>query len=201
MNLASPLSDVVPGARAAILATLAQLAVPVTVRALSRHAGVSPQGTLQVVNDLAVAGLVDVRPAGRALMVSLNREHLAADAILQLASLRGRLIDRLKDELEGWRGLAGAWLFGSAARGDGHRGSDIDLLLVADATATAQWDAACAQLTTSVRAWTGNPVQLVEHTKSSFASLVRRKNPLIAALRADAIALTSRTARLLRGAA
>jgi predicted nucleotidyltransferase len=201
MDLASPLSDLIPGVRGAVLATLAQLAVPVTVRALARHAGVSPQGALQVVHELAEAGLLHVTPAGRALMVSLNRQHLAADAILQLAGLRGRLIERLAEELEGWRGLAGAWLFGSAARGDGHRSSDIDLLLVADGAVTDEWDTACAQLATTVRAWTGNEVQIVEHTKASFALLVRRRNPLIAALRADGIALTSRTARLLWGAA
>lgn len=191
----------VPGVRGAVLATLAQLAVPVTVRALARHAGVSPQGALQVVHELAEAGLVHVTPAGRALMVSLNREHLAAEAILQLAGLRGRLVEHLAEEFQDWPGLAGAWLFGSAARGDGHRGSDIDVLLVAEDSATDEWDAACAQLATKVSAWTGNQVQLVEHTRASFASLIRRKNPLIAALRADGIALTKRTARLLRGAA
>src|SRR5215210_5586516 len=102
MDLSSPLSDVVPGVRGAVLTTLSQLAVPVTVRALARHAGVSPQGALQVVHELADAGLVHVTPAGRALMVSLNREHLAAEAILQMAGLRGRLVEHLAEELGDW---------------------------------------------------------------------------------------------------
>lgn len=191
----------VPGVRGAVLATLAQLAVPVTVRALARHAGVSPQGALQVVNDLAAAGLVNVAAAGRALMVSLNRDHLAAEPILGLAALRGRLVERLAGELAGWSNLAGGWLFGSAARGDGDRRSDVDLLLVADKAPTEDWDEACARLTTLVTVWTGNPAQLVEHTRKSFALLVRQRNPLIASLRADGIPLTPGTALLLRGPA
>jgi predicted nucleotidyltransferase len=201
VDLGRPYADVIPGVRGAILSTLAQLAGPVTVRALARHAGVSPQGALQVVNELAAAGLVNVASAGRALMVSLNREHLAAEPILGLAALRGRLVERLRGELAGWSGLAGGWLFGSAARGDGGRDSDVDLVLVADKEQGEDWDEACARLTTLVRAWTGNPAQLVEHTQKSFASLVRQGNPLVAALRSEGIPLTPGTMRLLRGAA
>jgi predicted nucleotidyltransferase len=201
MDVGRPYGDVVPGVRGVVLATLAQLAVPVTVRALARHAGVSPQGALQVVNELAAAGIVTVAPAGRALMVSLNGDHLAAEPILALVGIRARLVDRLAGELAGWSNLAGGWLYGSAARGDGDLDSDIDLLLVADHTPDEAWDFACAHLTDRVRAWTGNPAQFVEHTRRSFATLVRRRNPLIAALRSDGIPLTPTSAELLRSAA
>ena len=46
MYLANPLEDVIPGARGRLLATIVQLEVPVTIRALARHAGVSPQTAL-----------------------------------------------------------------------------------------------------------------------------------------------------------
>lgn len=184
-----------------VLATLAELAVPVTVRALARHAEVSPQGALQVVNELAAAGIVTVTPAGRALMVSLNRDHLALEPILGLVGLRARLVGRLTSELAGWPNLAGGWLFGSAARGDGNLDSDVDLLLVAHGAHDEEWEAGCADLSTRVRAWTGNPVQLVEHTRRSFATLARRRNPLVVGLRAEGIPLTPTSAELLRGAA
>lgn len=201
MNVGRPYADVVPGVRGSALATLAHLAVPVTVRALARHAEVSPQAALQVVNELAAAGIVTVTPAGRALMVSLNRDHLAAESILGLAGLRARLVERLTGELTGWPSLAGGWLFGSAARGDGDTTSDIDLLLVADQSTDENWESACGRLASQVRAWTGNPAQLVEHTRRSFATLVRRRNPLIAALRSEGIPLTPTSPELLRGAA
>jgi predicted nucleotidyltransferase len=200
VDVGRPYADVVPGVRGSVLATLAQLAVPVTVRALARHAEVSPQGALQVVNDLAVAGIVTVTSAGRSLMVSLNRDHLAAEPILGLVGLRARLVERLTGELAGWSNLAGGWLFGSAARGDGDSTSDIDVLLVADHGPDDEWESSCARLASQVRAWTGNPTQLVEHTRRSFAALVRR-NPLIAALRSEGVPLTPTSPELLRGAA
>jgi len=199
MDIGQPLGDVVPGARGAVLATLAQLSVAVTVRTLARHARVSPQGALTVVNDLAAAGLVHVEPAGPSLMVSLNREHLAAEPVIALASLRARLVERLTAELDGWDDLAGAWLFGSTARGDGDRHSDIDLLVVATgALDRAPWAERVGRLADEVRRWTGNQVQLVEHTRRTFADLVRQDNPLVAALRSDGIPLTAKTRQLLR---
>ena len=199
MDIGQPLGDVVPGARGVVLATLAQLSVPVTVRALARHAGVSPQGALTVVNDLAAAGLVHAEPAGPSLMVSLNRDHLAAEAVIALTSLRARLVERLTAELAGWDDLAGAWLFGSAARGDGDRHSDIDLLLVATGGLDRErWVERVGRLADQARQWTGNEVQIVEHTRRSLAGLIRDDNPLVAAVRTDGIPLTPRTRQLLR---
>src|SRR3989442_13645961 len=126
MDIARPYTDLIPGARGLLLATLVQIETPVTVRALARHAGISPQGALRLVNELSATGLITTQPAGRALPVSLNREHIAADPLTALVSLRGRLVERLRTELGDWQQLAGAWLFGSTARGDGNPESDID---------------------------------------------------------------------------
>lgn len=202
VDVGQPFADVISGARGAVLATLVQLETPVTVRTLARHAGVSPQGALRVVNDLAGAGIVRVQPAGPSLMVRLNRNHLAAEPLIALVSLRARLVERLSAELAGWDDLAGAWLFGSAARGDGDRDSDIDLLLVGSRSIdTEEWERQTATLVDRLQAWTGNPVQLVEHTRRTFAGLVRQGNPLITALRTEGIPLTPKTRHLLRRAA
>lgn len=202
MDVGAPIADLIPGARGAVLSTLAQLAAPVTVRTLARHAGVSPQGALTLVNEFSRAGIVDVQPAGRSLMVSLNRDHLAVEPLVALVSSRARLVDRLTAELAGWEDLAGGWLFGSAARGDGDTDSDIDLLLVAGRSIDSdRWERQTANLVSRVPAWTGNPVQLVEHTRRSFAALVRANNPLVAAVRSEGIPLTPRTRQLLRSAA
>lgn len=202
MNVAHPCADVVPGPRGQLLATLAQLETAVTVRALARHAGISPQTALDLVHDLSDAGLTVAEPAGRALMVSLNRDHLACEPIIQLVALRQRLVDRLTAELDTWRELAGAWLFGSAARGDGGRSSDIDLLLVAhDTVDDVAWMEATADLRQQVRRWTGNEAHLVEHTRQTLARLIKRRNPLIAVLRTEGIALTEGSRPLLRSAA
>lgn len=170
-----------------------------TVRALARHAGVAPQTALTVINELSEAGIVSANPAGSARMVSLNVAHLAAEPLISLARTRARLVTRLTDELAGWNGLAGAWLFGSAARGSGDRESDVDLLLVAEnSTETASWAESAARIISDVHSWTGNPAQLVEHTTGSFARLVRDRNPLVDAIREDGIPLTPGSDALLR---
>jgi predicted nucleotidyltransferase len=202
MDLGSPVLDVYPGARGKLLATLAQLETPVTARSLARHAGVSPQTALDVVDDLSEAGVVQVRRTGGLALVMLNREHVLAEPVVMLARARGRLIQRLSGDLAGWRGLAAAWLFGSAARGDGDRDSDIDLFLVAEtAVDDAGWAAAIGRLAERVHAWTGNHAEIIEHPWGSFVRLVREDNALIAAIRADGIALTPDSRGRLRDAA
>ncbi|MGH9065423.1 MAG: nucleotidyltransferase domain-containing protein [Acidimicrobiales bacterium] len=202
MDVARPYADVIPGPRGRLLATLVQLETPVTVRALARHAGISPQGALGFVNDLSDAGLVLVARSGPALMVSLNREHIAAAPLGALVRVRGHLVEELRRELSDWPGLSGGWLFGSTARGDGGRESDVDLLLVADTTIDdGHWEEATARLRRRVHGWTGNRVQLLEHTRASFGHLVERRDPLTEALRRDGIPLTPGSRELLRRAA
>ncbi|HXZ65859.1 MAG TPA: MarR family transcriptional regulator [Streptosporangiaceae bacterium] len=200
MDVGRPLSDVVPGARGQLLATLVDLEEAVTVRALARHAGVAPQTALSVVNDLAAAGLVRTQRAGQAQLVSLNSGHVLAPPLIALARTKARLAELLRGELAGWAGLAGAWLFGAAARAGGDRGSVIDLLLVAStSTELPAWAEATDRLTRQVQHWTGNAVQLIEHSRGSFALLIRGGNPLVAAIRADGIPLTPGCQSLLRG--
>src|SRR5215469_1422726 len=202
MNLTRPLADVIHGPRAQLLATIVQIEAPMTVRALARHAGVAPQTALTVINDLADAGIVSAEAAGRAQMVSLNREHLLAEPLIALSRTRARLIDKLRNELAGWSGLAGAWLFGSAARGSGDRRSDIDVLLVADeSTQTTQWSGSTARLVDYVLRWTGNQAQLIEHSRMSFTELVRDENRLVTAIRQEGVALTPASVKLLKAAA
>lgn len=197
--LANPYEDVIPGARGRLLATIVQLEVPVTIRALARHAGVAPQTALTVVNELSEAGIVSVEHAGSAQMTSLNRAHLVAEPLILLCRTRARLVARLTDELTGWSGLAAAWLFGSAARGNGDRASDVDLLLVAERSIeTEAWADLTARVISEVRTWTGNEAQLVEHTTHSFAQLVRDRNPFVDAIREDGISLTPGSDALLR---
>lgn len=199
MDLSQPAADLWPGARGRALRTLVALEVPVSVRALARHAEVSPQAALELVNELAEVGLVHAERAGTAVMVALNREHLAAGPLIALVQMRARLISTLQDELSGWDDLAGAWLFGSAARGDGDRSSDVDLVLVAAGqTDSRAWLRRTAGLQVSVRAWTGNEPALIEYTRSQFDALVLERNPLIDALTAQGIPLWPTSRSLLR---
>ncbi|HYK66425.1 MAG TPA: hypothetical protein VEV45_00670 [Streptosporangiaceae bacterium] len=199
MDLGSPLADVIPGARGQLLAMLVQLEGPVTVRALARRAGVAPQTALTLVNELTAIGLVSAQRAGQAQLVSLNPSHTLVAPLVALTRSRERLIELLRSELSAWPGLAGAWMFGPVARGDGDRGSVVDLLLVAATTTeTAAWGDATGRLVRQVQSWTGNRVQLVEHSRGSFALAIRGGSPLITAIREDGVPLTQGSQSLLR---
>ena len=91
--------------------------------------------------------------------------------------LEGPLVRRLRERLSEWSELEGAWLSGSVARGDADGESDIDVLIVAEDLESSELHARVAQLQTDVRSWTGNELQLVEHSPESWRKLVRSKNP------------------------
>ena len=159
--------------------------------------GRRPGNASAVIGELIRAGLVGETVAGRSSMVALNRNHFAAGPVLALAGLRGVLIGRLRERLSAWPDLLGAWLFGSVARGDADSESDIDLLIVADDLRSAELHDRLAQLHTDVRSWTGNDLQVVEHSQASWRKLVRAKNPLVEQIRLDGIALDGDAASLL----
>ena len=150
-----------------------------------------------VIEELIQSGLVSETVAGRSSMVMLNRNHLAAGPLLALAGLRGELIRRLRERLSGWPDLHGAWLFGSVARGEAGRESDVDLLIIADDLESADLHERLSELQADVRTWTGNDLQLVEHSPTSWRKLVRSKNPLVEQIRLDGIALAGDAAALL----
>lgn len=189
MDLGSPVLDVTPTVRGALLEILVRLEKPVTRRQLAAAAGVAPGNASSVIQDLIATGLVTETPAGRSSMIMLNRSHLAAAPVVALVGLRGELIRRLRDRLSAYPDVLGAWLFGSVARGDADRSSDIDLVIIADDLHAPDLHERLARLHTDVRDWTGNDLQLVEHSRTSWDDLVRNKNPLIDQIRRDGIAL------------
>ncbi|CAB4566569.1 MAG: hypothetical protein F2534_10845 [Actinobacteria bacterium] len=197
MDLGSPVLDIAPAVRGALLQALARLEQPVTRRRLAAAAGVAPGNASAVIEELIRAGLVSETIAGRSSMVVLNRDHLAAGPVLALAGLRGELIRRLRERLSSWPELHGAWLFGSVARGDADGDSDVDLLIVADELQANALHERLSRLQADVRSWTGNDLQLVEHSPSSWRKLVRAENPLVDQVRLDGIALAGDAASLL----
>jgi len=197
MDLGSPVLDIAPAVRGALLQVLARLEQPVTRRQLAAVARVAPGNASAVIEELIQSGLVSETIAGRSSMVVLNRNHLAAGPVLALAGLRGELIRRLRERLAAWPDLHGSWLFGSVARGDADSDSDVDLLIVTDDLQSSDLHERLSRLQADVRSWTGNDLQIVEHSPSSWQKLVRAGNPLVQQIRQDGIALAGGTASLL----
>jgi predicted nucleotidyltransferase len=92
------------------------------------------QGTIsKAVRLLAELGVVTMRREGRKQYVSVNRDRLdKSDPVLAIPQSEFHkpvraFIDRVREDVEE---LVGVVLFGSVARGEADRASDIDLLVV-----------------------------------------------------------------------
>ena len=99
--------------------------------------------------------------------------------------------------LSQWPDLKGAWLFGSVARADAGEDSDIDVLLVVDDLESPDLHDRIARIQADAKSWTGNDLQLVEHSAVSWRKLVSAKNPLVAQVRLDGIVLVVHDTSLL----
>jgi predicted nucleotidyltransferase len=193
MNVSAPILDVVPGPRGLVLSALVRLSGRSTGRALANQAGVPSATTARILADLVEAGIAEATPAGKAMLYCLNRDHLTARGLVELAGLRFEFVKGVRDEIGGWaEAPLAAWLFGSTARGDGDRDSDVDLFFItAPNTDAGRWQEQLGGLAARVEAMTGNSVQIVEHTFESFRMLEASGSGLTKSLRVDGIELVS----------
>ena len=173
MELNRPLATITPTLDGDVLAVLAQHDATFTTgqlhRVLNRY---SEEGIRKVLLRLTRQGVVHSQRVGNAYSYRLNRQHLAADPIIQLARLPRTLLQRLEDRLNSWAfPPTYAAVFGSAARGTMTEDSDLDLLLVrADDTPIHVWDEQVADLVADVSGWTGNDTRPLEYTVSELTT-------------------------------
>lgn len=190
MDVSEPASVAMAPGTAAVLRTLAGTDAPLTIRELARISAVSSNRAQQVIARLADHGLVTTEDHGRARLCRLNREHLAAGAMVQLAELRGALLGMLRSELETWPVQPEhASLFGSAARGDGSTASDLDVLLVTPSEDEPGWAEQLADAAGRLHRATGNNVVWFVVTPADLRRAIRAKEPIVAEWRRDAIQL------------
>lgn len=167
MDLRRPLRLIAPTLDGDVLAALASADRALTGRALERETGGSHGGIQRALAHLVGEGIVTQEPAGRAQLYRLNRNHLASPYIEALAGLRLELIRRLRETIATWSTQPDASaLFGSAARGEADRASDVDILVVRPRQVDAGdpgWRRQVAALQTSVTGWTGNDARVLEY--------------------------------------
>jgi len=167
MDFRRPLQVVTPTLDGDVLSVLARAEAEMTGRELQRVIGRgSHQGIRNAADRLFEQGVVSRRSAGNANLYRLNRDHVAARWIEGLASLPAQLLDRLRDEINGWgQPPALVVLFGSVARGEATPQSDLDLLVVRPASCDADdplWQEQLSTLQAHASAWTGNDARVLE---------------------------------------
>lgn len=175
MDFSRPLLAVTPTLDGDVLTALARAEEEFSGRELARLAGRgSAEGIRRAADRLTNQGIVSRRAAGGAHLYRLNRDHLAAGAVQELASVRGRLFDRLREQIGGWEQPARlALLFGSVARGQASAVSDIDLLVVrrSDCDPDSEpWRSQILDLRKRASAWTGNDTRVLEYGEDELSA-------------------------------
>ncbi len=201
-----PAAIIVPAGTEAVIRVLAGTDRPLGVREVARLAGVSANRASQVLSDLAEHGLVVAEDRGAGRLCRLNRAHLAAEGLLALVGLRGRLLEFLRSEAESWpRRAMHVSLFGSAARGDGTTGSDLDLLVVRPEprrpAEAARWEEQLFDSGERIFAATGNRAAWLVTAPGELRRAVEAGEPIVGEWRRDAIHLAGRRLEALIGQA
>lgn len=177
-----------------VLSVLAGTTRPLGGREVGRIAGVSQNGAWRALRRLVDQGVVIEQPAGgRSLLYTLNRNHLAAEPIITLTRLRSIMIERLRERLAGWEVQPiHASIFGSAARGDGDTGSDIDILVIRPRKVEEEderWRSQIDTLAAAIHSWTGNHAGITELSERQLPRLRRERPPVVENVAADGITL------------
>jgi len=195
VDVGRPAAVVWPSGTEAVFRVLAGTDAALGVREVARVAGVSANRASQVLSGLIEHGVVLVEEHGAGRLCRLNRAHLATDALVALVDLRTRMMDFLRQEVRSWTPPAlHASLFGSAARGDGDTGSDLDLLVVRadDRPDDEAWEAQLYDSGERILAATGNRAAWFLTSPADLRRAVRAGEPIIGEWRRDGVHLAGR---------
>lgn len=160
--LGQPFLSVTPSLDGDVLARLDHATEWLTVAQL--HALLperSDEGIRNTLTRLTRHRLVREKPIGRSRLFSLNRDHLLASAVVDIASAKKQFLGRLAQNCLSWGTppLFGA-LFGSAARGEMVLESDIDIFFTQPAnTDEDSFSEQVSLLCVEASRWTGNDVR------------------------------------------
>lgn len=180
MDFKRPFTVVTPTLDGDVLAVLAGANEEFSGRRIHRVvAHGSENGIRNAADRLVEQGIVLRRRAGRANLYALNREHLAAPYIEGLVSLRGKLVDSLRETIFTWDPAPhSALVFGSVARGEAGTSSDLDLLVIRPLEVSedvGKWREQLANLEDLGTAWTGNDTRILEYGEGELGDLAVRR--------------------------
>ncbi len=192
MDVSRPYAAMCPTLDGEVLHVLAGTSLGLTGREVAAMTGRrSHSGVLDVLHRLSEHGLVKRVQLNRAYLFTLNRDHLAAEAVELLMDLRIKLFESIRGEIVKWKiAPVHASVFGSTARGDGNTSSDVDLLIVRPAQIALDeqyWQAQVDGLREQIEVWTGNHAAIADISEPELAKLRRQKRPIVGELDADAI--------------
>jgi predicted nucleotidyltransferase len=204
MNVSRAYSAVAPTVEGDVLVVLAGTTQPLTGRRIARIARRgSVAAVAKALERLVRQGIVLRQEAPPAALYTLNRQHVAAQAVETLAHIRTELLDRLRDLFSNWSiRPVHASMFGSAARQDGDTDSDVDIFLVRPAHIDSEnptWSDQLQNLNDAIFAWTGNHASIIEFAEQDIEQLRDENPPVLQDLQRDGIDLAGAPLRKLLG--
>lgn len=190
MDVRRPLAIVTPTLDGDVLTRLALTDASFTPGQLRRLLpDASVEGIRRVLKRLTHQGTVLATPVGDAAVTyTLNREHLGAGAIIELANQADTLRDRIAEQVSSWQHQpVFAAIFGSWARGEASAESDIDLFLVRPREVRDGWDDQVGALERSVGNWTGNDARALVMDEDQLQ--VAEDEPVLADILREGVAV------------
>lgn len=203
MELHRPLATIAPTLDADVLAVLVRGDRAFTGREVARLVPErSQRGIHNALARLVAQGVVTREHAGPAHQYRLNREHLCAPHIEAIVRIRTEFDRRVAELVDGWELPAElVALFGSAARGEMHADSHLDVLVIGPTDdPTGRWDAQTEQLARRIQSWTGNDCRVLEMGPREVRARITT-DPLLATIKREGqVIYGSRTALTRLGA-
>lgn len=167
MNLSRPLTSLIPSLEGDVLSVLAGAGADLTGQQVHRILGKHSQaGVNRALQRLSATGIVNMRSSGNSNLYELNKEHLLAKYVIEIANVRGEFFRLMSLEVSSWAlHPECAAVFGSAARSDMTTDSDIDVFISRPSEiefGDATWRRQLTEFSLKVGRWTGNSVNAFE---------------------------------------
>jgi predicted nucleotidyltransferase len=155
-----------------------------TGREIARKADLSPRAAQQALQELHAKGIVHRQTVGASYLFSLNKDRYVVKSMLSplFQSEQGLLDTMIKELREALphHGIISIIVFGSVARGQSKRGSDLDvMILVGDSIDTEKIAGMAREKNKEFAASFGIPISPYVIRRREFISRFDRKDKLI----------------------
>lgn len=189
MIFGEPFGGIIVGARGAVLSVLLRTGAPLTGRRV--HALTEGRHSLgavqQALRDLERLGLITANTVGRARVHQINSAHEAIAPLRSMVSPFDMLRRVIGDTVSDAQAVI---VFGSIARGEADADSDIDLLVIAGLDWQGRVDLAQA-----IQQRLGNNCDVLHMTPEDFLRSPSDREPLVAEVLRDGVALVGEIPR------
>lgn len=191
-----PVEAVIPGAQGKVLAVFAETTAGLSVRTAARLSGVSLAQTSRILPELAKLGVLDRTEVPPSTVYRLVEENVASRAIRLLARSRDQVLSEFGELAKSMVvPPVSIIVFGSFARGEAGRESDIDVVMVNRSRVGigSEWAEGLDEWRRLARRLTGNEVEVMEVDELDIGSRLRSRRPIWQDIRREGIVVFGKT--------